>query len=1188
MKTRFMGVAAALIAALALVFGVAVPGTLPSLPAPTAQAQDRSFTVPSTDKWPKKGARFIPNYKIPTEQLSGGTITLGAGTVVTLESSDKINFSTNPAHHIVNYTQLDNSWGEAPATYNKVSDTKFEVTLSKEITIGGAVEFELMGVHRSKQNQVIFATFTQPEPDPEPREWAGSDPHGQFTMRATQGQEPTVTFTRKLDSAGTLSGAVEAWVADKNGYDVDGAKDSRLRITRSDGSVIYETSGWPGSNNVTPIQNWAGVKFPLPQNLEVDAGTTIEIVSPYGRRPANPVTDSSIQSPIGPGTFNINFETDTDPEPGASVTPADPTLVDPATAPECVEKAYINIPDTKGVDYYLNGEKKPAGPYVFEQNKPATVKVTAKAQPGFKLAPNAPTEWTFELSGEVKACSDKPPAVEGRHFEAIGHEFAVEGDPVDPKNPNAFTAKVTEESRMKYATVRIETDATPLEAQQYNLELDKIESGVTLQKRNVNIGNGFITMEVVPVKDGKPVDSAVVPKDAVFTFTNNFSQNKNLKVTLDVYGEKKGEPEPPIISPPDGADWVHGRVPNPPMPQRCGLRIAVVADLSTSLKYADSNGFDESKKAANALIDSLAGTPAELGIYNFAGSAPRNPLGSTHKENPPYISLQSDDGVSRAKSFVSNWDGNGSTNWEAGLKQVAAGNYDVVYFITDGMPTTSSTIQSKGIGGSFAQASALNDAIKAANELKAAGTRVVPIMVDLTLGGNTGKDWVVEQDYVLKDIKRIPQSDEIPKEAGVYYQTNSGIQRAREANYNDKEHKDNDEKSGIFQMANLERAAKLAPNQALQVFERTPNGNKITVTPNQSKWTYGTRRFQTMGEDISGKGDTIPVKQYSQLAAQMKKVGEELATRCNGVVKVKKRIVDENGKVLEDGAPGWEFTLSANDNVIGSGNGPRVHQSMKVTSGSESKKGTASWSIESERKQSLVLTETQKDGYTLFRRGANLDSTGDFNAVCTQTRDGKTSPLKVENVGEFGFRVEMSESNKVLSHISCVVDNYKAPAPKPGKLTLEKAEYVDGEGVKVLPGLGGATFEIYPSVGGQPDYSGGPVYTITPEMKTIEITKTGTFYLVETKAPAGLNLLPEPVAFEISIDQKTKEYTISVVGGSSPFIKAKGSGELMILQVTDTKTGKLPKTGGYGVGLVGLIGAVLAGAGLLLSRRKTA
>lgn len=40
-----MGVAAALIVALALVFGVAAPGALPSLPAPTAQAQTTQTTV---------------------------------------------------------------------------------------------------------------------------------------------------------------------------------------------------------------------------------------------------------------------------------------------------------------------------------------------------------------------------------------------------------------------------------------------------------------------------------------------------------------------------------------------------------------------------------------------------------------------------------------------------------------------------------------------------------------------------------------------------------------------------------------------------------------------------------------------------------------------------------------------------------------------------------------------------------------------------------------------------------------------------------------------------------------------------------------------------------------------------------------------------------------------------------------
>ncbi|CAB0487621.1 LPXTG cell wall anchor domain-containing protein [Corynebacterium diphtheriae] len=1093
MKTKFMGVAAALIAALALVFGVAAPGALPSLPVATAQAQDRSFTVSSTEKWPKKdGNRYIPNYKIPTEQLSGGTITLGAGTVVTLESSSKIEFSANRAHHIVNYTQLDNSWGEAPATYTKVSDTNFEVTLTEEITIGGAVEFEFMGVHRKAKNTpVISATFdvvggiTQPEP----REWAGSDSHGQFTMRATQGEEPTVTFTRKLDSAGTLSGAVEAWVADQNGYDVDGAKASRLRITGPDGSVIYETNGVPYSDNVTPIQNWAGVKFELPNNLEVQAGTTIEIVSPYGFRPANPVTDPSIKSPIGLGTFNINFE----PDP-------------------------------------------------------------------------------------------EPPAVEGRHFDAFGHDFAVKADPVDPKKPNVFTAKVTEESHMKYATVRIEADATFLDPQKYNLTLDQIEPGVTLQKRNVNIGNGFITMDVVPVKDGKPVDSAVVPKDALFTFTNNLSQNKNLKATLDVYGEKKGEPKPPdIISPPDGAQWVHGRVPNPPMPQRCGLRIAVVADLSTSLRYADTDGFEASKKAANALIDSLAGTPAELGIYNFASSGAANQAGTTLRQNPPYISMQSEQGVQQAKDVVKNWSyqaNNSGTNWEAGLKQVKDHDYDVVYFITDGMPTTSSTIKSKGIGGEFVQASALNDAIKAANELKAAGTRVVPMMVDLTLGGNTGKDWVVEQDYVLKDIKRIGLRDEVPQQPGVYYKINSGVPSAREANYNDKERKGTNE-SGELIMVNLERAAELAPNRALQVFERMPNGRQKTVTPDKAKWTYRSRGVKTMGEDISGTGDTIRVEQYSRLAAQMKKIGEELALRCNGVVKVKKRIVDENGKAIEDGVPGWEFTLSAGgQDIIDPGNGDRVRKSLKTTSSANEDRGTASWNIMSEQEQQLTLVETQQPGFNLYKRNGK-------NAVCTETRDGKTNPIEVTNDGEFGFKAKMSEKDKKLSLVFCVVDNYKQPETPPGKLTFKKAQY-NGDKIEEIPGLGGATFEIYPSKGDQPDYSAEALYTIKPGQESIEVKTTGTFFLVETKAPKGLNLLAQPVKFEISVDETTKKYKISVGSTSSGQIQAKGEGDKMILTVADTTAGELPKTGGYGVGLVGLIGVALAGAGFLLGRRKTA
>lgn len=833
MKTKFMGVAAALIAALALVFGVAAPGALPSLPVATAQAQDRSFTVTSQQRYEQKGTRFIPNYKIPADQLSGGTITLGAGTVVTLESSIGFYLAPNDADFTVYYTGTGGNWYETKATYKKVSVKKYEVTLP-EITIGGAAEIEFKGVHRGPPNTVISAKFdvvggtTQPEPDPDPE------------------------------------------------------------------------------------------------------------LSP-------------------------------EPNLGTSVTPAAPTAVDPATAPSCVEKGYINIPDTKGVDYFIGSEPKPAGQHFYEGQK-ATVKVTAEPQNGYQFAAGAKTEWSFDFSGEVKDCSDssedpKPAAVEGRHFDAIGHEFAVEADPVDPTKPNAFTAKVTEESHMKYATVRIEADATFLDPQKYNLTLDQIEPGVTLQKRNVNIGNGFITMDVVPVKDGKPVDSAVVPKDAVFTFTNNLSQNKNLKVTLDVYGEKKGEPKPPdIISPPDGAQWVHGRVPNPPMPQRCGLRIAVVADLSTSLNYADSNGFTESKKAANALIDSLAGTPAELGIYNFAGGAPRNPDGSTHSQNPPYISLQSDDGVSRAKSIVSNWNGNGSTNWEAGLKQVAAGNYDVVYFITDGMPTYSSKAGQLGLGGEFVQESALNQAIDAANELKAAGTRVVPIMVNLTVGGTHAQRTTVTQDLVLKNVRFWERGTSI-SEPGLYFQfTNKYVDAASYV--------------GDNTTANFEIAYK---NGGFKVYERNSRGRNIEVTRDQSKWTYGPRGVKTMGEDISGTGDTIRVEQYSQLAAQMKQIGEELASRCNGVVKVKKRIVDENGNVLEDGAPGWEFTLSAGgQDIIDPGNGDRVRKSLKTTSSANEDRGTASWNIMSEKEQQLTLVETQQPGFNLYKRN-------DKNAVCTET-----------------------------------------------------------------------------------------------------------------------------------------------------------------------------------------------------------
>ncbi len=968
--------------------------------------------------------------------------------------------------------------------------------------------------------------------------------------------DPTFEFTVGADATVT---SLDFSVSGKNwvqGY--------TLTVNGRSLSPQINTSG-------NPRQNFTITHNGL--NIPVKKGDIVKLTPDF----TAPKVSGSVSVTLR-GTLSSTTPPPTDPNPTpnpTTVTPAAPTAVDPATAAQCMEKGYINIPDTKGVDYYISDQKTSVGQHFYEGQK-ATVKVTAKAQSGYQIASGAETEWSFDMSGQVKSCSgdQTTPLPEGRTFTATGHGFSLQGDPINPGKPNEFTARVGEDAKLNYLTVRIKTDATFLDPQHYQLTVDKIEDGVTLQKRNVKIGNGYITMDVVPMKNGKQVDSAVLPKDAVFTFTNNLAQNKSLEVELDAYGTKSADPtDPPIISPPDGAEWVHGRVANPQIPMSCGLRIAVVADLSTSLSYADNaDGFEESKKATNAFIDALAGTPAELGIYNFASTAPANSAGTTAGNNPPYISMQTEAGVNQAKSVVENWaynPNNSATNWQAGLQQVKAGNYDVVYFITDGMPTTSSTIKSKGIGGEFVQASALNDAIDAANELKASGTRVVPLMVDLTLGGRSSQRPVVTNDLVLKDAKRIGWTADPGQAPGLYYKIRSDLPKATHANY-----------IGTDTLVNLKMAYDAAGSQTLQVFERLPNGRQETVTLNQSRWTYGTRDVKTMGEDISGTGDTVRISSYSGLAAQMKSIAQDLTSKCNGEVIVKKRIVDENGKVLSDGEPGWEFTLSANgQKVIDPGNGSLVTQWRKVTSSRDEDRGTARWGIQSEEEQKLTLVESQQPGYSLYKRD-------NANAVCHETREGNTVQIPVQNVGEFGFTVNMSEEDKKLSRVSCVVDNYKTPEAK-GKLTFKKAQYKDGN-ITEVPGLGGATFEIYPAKDGKPDYSAEkPLYTIKPGQESIEVKTTGTFFLVETKAPKGLNLLPHPVKFEIAMDQNTEKYTISA-GTSNGLITTSGTGEAMILTVVDTASGTLPKTGGNGVVWWAAGGMAIAAAGALLMYRRRA
>ena len=78
----------------------------------------------------------------------------------------------------------------------------------------------------------------------------------------------------------------------------------------------------------------------------------------------------------------------------------------------------------------------------------------------------------------------------------------------------------------------------------------------------------------------------------------------------------------------------------------------------------------------------------------------------------------------------------------------------------------------------------------------------------------------------------------------------------------------------------------------------------------------------------------------------------------------------------------------------------------------------------------------------------------------------------------------------------------------------------------------------------------------------------GTYYLVETKAPAGYNRLEEP-------------YKVEVKGGTT-------EAQLSVTAKVENSTGTtLPSTGGMGTTVFYVLGAVLVvGAGVLLVTKK--
>ena len=104
----------------------------------------------------------------------------------------------------------------------------------------------------------------------------------------------------------------------------------------------------------------------------------------------------------------------------------------------------------------------------------------------------------------------------------------------------------------------------------------------------------------------------------------------------------------------------------------------------------------------------------------------------------------------------------------------------------------------------------------------------------------------------------------------------------------------------------------------------------------------------------------------------------------------------------------------------------------------------------------------------------------------------------------------------------------------------------------------------------------------TPENGTFTISglDAGTYYLEEIKAPAGYNMLKEPIEIVItaSIDQTTGAGTATVTYNKT------STGDVKVENQTGTE---LPSTGGIGTTIFYIVGSLLAvGAVILLVTKK--
>ena len=130
--------------------------------------------------------------------------------------------------------------------------------------------------------------------------------------------------------------------------------------------------------------------------------------------------------------------------------------------------------------------------------------------------------------------------------------------------------------------------------------------------------------------------------------------------------------------------------PNPQVKASCtaGLKVALVADESSSIADSSWTTFRNAIIGTNGLYSALLGTSSSLAYFTFSTNSPS--ANTTGHANQPTLLPVVESNRATVGTWIATTPQGGSTNWDRGLRvtsaSIAAQDYDVVLFITDGAP----------------------------------------------------------------------------------------------------------------------------------------------------------------------------------------------------------------------------------------------------------------------------------------------------------------------------------------------------------------------------------------------------------------------------------------------------------------------------------------------------------------------